>query len=158
MRMSMSHVLLLAIVPLGIAGCVNSSAGADTTYFLSMEADSNSDEWLNSLTENRPVDMFFASHKTRPVSRTVDYWIIEDNPRFIHAIRKSLPSRVSQADLDAFFFIIEAIQKRSGLSSEELSYLRLRELCLELEPKVEGCELKVSQVQKEPSGSSEAVR
>lgn len=155
MRMSISHMLLLASLSLGITGCVNSSADSDTTYFLSMEADSNSDEWLNGLPEDRQVDMFFASHKTRPMSRTVDYWIIEDNPRFIYALRRSLPRRGSQADLDAFFFIIEAIQKRSGLSSEELSSLRLRELCLELETKVEGCELKISQVQKEPQGSSE---
>lgn len=147
MRMPMILALSIAIFSLLANGCVNSSADKDTVYYLSMEAASNSDDWLNDLPEDRQVDMYFASHRTRPVSRTVDYWIIEDNPQFIYVVRNSLSSRGSSSDVDAFLFIIKAIQERTGLSPEEISSLALRDLCSKLEERAESCEEQIAEIE-----------
>lgn len=158
MRMSMRLALPIAFVSLVMHGCVNSSADQDTAYFLSMEAASNSDDWLNEIPEDRQVDMFFASHRTRPESRTVDYWIIEDNPKFIHVLRNSISRRGSPSDVDAFLFIIEAIQERAGMSPEEMSSLELRELCLELGEGAEGCEEQIAEIEQRSREALKANR
>jgi hypothetical protein len=118
-----SLLLVLAFV-IG-AGCAPSDP--DVVYFV--EHQNGGREWLESLPEKRQVDMFFASHRTRPSSFLVDLWIVESEPTLLPSLRRALDERGQDFDVDAYLRIVEASSRRGVLVRPSLEALDIGPLC-----------------------------
>lgn len=87
------------------------------------------DKWLDKLSDQRRVDMFFASHRTRPASYYVDVWIVENDPRLVYDIRRELGARGESIDFDSFLSIVTKLRSQGRLEVDGVAKLNLKPIC-----------------------------
>lgn len=128
-------VLLFSFLSL-VAAC--GKEDDDVSFFLENYS-SGDDDWLVNVGRKRRVDMFFASHRTRPASYYVDAWIIENDPRLVYEIRQSLESRGESIDFDSFINIVSEARERGALTADDLNNLKLIPICARVSAKEAVC-------------------
>jgi hypothetical protein len=104
----------------------------DDVAFFMQHYTSNQKDWMAALPRQRQVDMFFASHKTRPSSAYVDFWITRHDPSLLSPIRSALDHRGDAYDIGPYLLAVEALSEDGRLTKEEIAALRLAPLCLKV--------------------------
>jgi hypothetical protein len=108
-------------------GCT-SPQDPNTDFFLKNYTSYN-DDWMEKLNENQQIDMFYASHRTRPPSAYVEFWIIKKRQNLIAPLRRSLDSRGNEIDVRSYLRIVNTLHDRGVVSETDLSELNIAPLC-----------------------------
>ncbi|PPU65309.1 hypothetical protein XpiCFBP4643_21045 [Xanthomonas pisi] len=105
-----------------------SAPDPDRDFFVSNYARGD-DLWLQRLDSSRQIDMFFASHRTRPASYYVDQWIIDNKPDLLKTMRGELDRRGTDEDVEAYLHIVDRLHANGTIDAKEVNTLNLAPLC-----------------------------